>query len=137
MSFKCVLELLPEWYIFSIVSQICSFANQTQASLVLTAFSNTKERNGQVTVSRFLCLSMGHAYKTTPPPTHTHALRNVAAIFGAGVLLKWMLKQVWQLSGGFCAYFLAPWGISQINLKKYGPWAGEQASSHVFIPLLV
>ena len=69
---------------------------------------------------------------TTLPPS-----RNVAAIFGAGILLKWMLKHVWQLSGGFCAFFLAPWGVSRTNLKKYGPWAGGQASSHVSIPLLV
>ena len=26
---------------------------------------------------------------------------------------------------GFCAFFLAPMGISRTNLKKYGKWAGQ------------
>jgi len=56
-------------------------------------------------------------------PDQWRILRDAVAIFGAGFLLKWILKQAWQLSGGFCAFFLAPWGISRINLKKYGPWA--------------
>ena len=68
----------------------------------------------------------------------SHSLcRNSTAVVGIVLVLRLLLKQLWQLLGGFCAFFLAPWGISRINLKKYGPWAGRQASSHVFIPLLV
>jgi len=39
----------------------------------------------------------------------------------------YVVRLVWshlrQLLGGFRAFFLAPWGIFRINLKKYGPWA--------------
>ena len=62
---------------------------------------------------------------------HSLLCRNIAAVVGIVLVLRLLLKQVWQLLGGFCAFFLAPWGISRINLKKYGPWAGGQASSHV------
>ena len=30
----------------------------------------------------------------------------------------------------FCAFFLAPFGISRINLKKYGSWAGISLACH-------
>jgi hypothetical protein len=44
----------------------------------------------------------------------------------AGVLwLSWLtLRALKALAGDFCAFFLAPLGISWINLKKYGSWAG-------------
>ena len=50
--------------------------------------------------------------------------RNIAAVLGSLYILRLLWCQLWQLLGGFCAFFLAPWGISRINLKKYGPWAG-------------
>ena len=46
------------------------------------------------------------------------------AVVGIVLVLRLLLKHMCQLLGGFCAFFLAPWGISRINLKKYGPWAG-------------
>ncbi|XP_019858264.1 PREDICTED: very-long-chain 3-oxoacyl-CoA reductase-like [Amphimedon queenslandica] len=49
--------------------------------------------------------------------------RNIAAVIGTAYVLRFLLKKLWALSGGFCAYFLAPWGISRINIKKYGSWA--------------
>jgi len=49
--------------------------------------------------------------------------RNVAAVVGSLYLVRLVWSLLWQLLGGFCAFFLAPWGISRINLKKYGPWA--------------
>ena len=43
-----------------------------------------------------------------------------------GVLwLSWLtLKILKAFAGDFCAFFLAPLGISRMNLKKYGSWAG-------------
>ena len=53
---------------------------------------------------------------------YTH--RNVAAVVGV-LWLSWLtLKFLKALAGDFCAFFLAPLGISRINLKKYGSWAG-------------
>ena len=51
--------------------------------------------------------------------------RNVAAVIGTAYVLHFLLKRLWSLCGGFCAYFLAPWGIARINIKKYGSWAGR------------
>jgi 17beta-estradiol 17-dehydrogenase / very-long-chain 3-oxoacyl-CoA reductase len=43
-----------------------------------------------------------------------------------GVLwLSWLTLRVLKaLAGDFYAFLLAPLGISRINLKKYGSWAG-------------
>ena len=55
-----------------------------------------------------------------------HSLsRNVAAVVGGLYLAKVVLRELYKLGGGFCAYFLAPLGISQTNISKYGKWAGE------------
>ena len=51
--------------------------------------------------------------------------RNVAAVVGAAYLLVIAVKALRTLTSGFCAFFLAPWGIGRTNLKKYGSWAGE------------
>ncbi len=50
--------------------------------------------------------------------------RNAAAVLGTLYVLRVMLGFLWGLGGGLCAYVLAPLGISRINLRKYGPWAG-------------
>ena len=47
--------------------------------------------------------------------------RNIAAVIGAGYVLKVFLRELWTLGGGFYTYFLA----QRINLKEYGEWAGE------------
>ena len=50
--------------------------------------------------------------------------KNVVAVVGV-FWLSWLtLKALKALAGDFCAFFLAPLGISRINLKKYGSWAG-------------
>ena len=49
--------------------------------------------------------------------------RNVLSVLGAAYLLKVMIGNAWSLAGGFCAHFLAPWGISRIDIRKYGSWA--------------
>ena len=51
--------------------------------------------------------------------------RNVAAVVGTAYLLKIAVKELCSLTSGFRAFFLAPWGVSRTNLKKYGSWAGE------------
>ena len=51
--------------------------------------------------------------------------RNIVSVLGAAYVLKVFISTFWSLSGGFCAYFLAPWGISRINLRKYGSWASK------------
>ena len=51
--------------------------------------------------------------------------RNVAAVIGAGYLLKIVSGHLWGLVSDFRAYWLAPWGISRVDLKKYGNWASE------------
>ena len=51
--------------------------------------------------------------------------RSVAAVIGAAWLLKVLLGELLALLNTFRAYFLAPWGISRMNLKKYGNWASE------------
>ena len=87
------------------------------------------------------------------PASNSLLCRNVAAVVGSLYVVRLVWSQLWQLLGGFCAFFLAPWGISRINLKKYGPWAGGlvpmcsfccqsvsfrcQSDSCVHIPLLV
>ena len=48
----------------------------------------------------------------------------MVAVVGVLWLSWWLLKALKALAGDFCAFFLAPWGISRINLKKYGSWAG-------------
>ena len=58
-------------------------------------------------------------------PCMYHYYRNVAAVVGVLYLLKVFLRELWTLGGGFCAFFLAPWGISRTNLRKYGEWAGQ------------
>ena len=45
--------------------------------------------------------------------------------------LSWLtLKVLKAFIGDFCAFFLAPLGISRINLKKYGSWAGGAMCSY-------
>ena len=51
--------------------------------------------------------------------------RNIAAVVGAGYLLKIVSGHLWGLVSDFRAYWLAPWGISRVNLRKYGNWASE------------
>ena len=51
--------------------------------------------------------------------------RNVAAVVGAAYLLKMVASELCSFTSGFCAFFLAPWGIRRTDLKKYGNWAGE------------
>lgn len=58
--------------------------------------------------------------------------RNVAAVIGAVWLLNVVQGRVLvkllalkTLLNTLLAYFLAPWYISRMNLKKYSNWAGE------------
>ena len=48
----------------------------------------------------------------------------MVAVVGVLWLSWWLLKALKALAGDFCAFFLAPWGTSRINIKKYGSWAG-------------
>jgi 17beta-estradiol 17-dehydrogenase / very-long-chain 3-oxoacyl-CoA reductase len=49
----------------------------------------------------------------------------IAAVVGV-MWLSWLTLRVLKaLAGDFCAFLLAPLGISRINLKKYGSWAGR------------
>ncbi len=70
-----------------------------------------------------------YMYMYTIDILHTHTctcnFRNVAALVGAGYVLRLAISELYRLAGGFRAYFLAPWGISGVNLKKYGEWAGR------------
>ncbi len=59
-------------------------------------------------------------------------LRNAAAVLGTLYVLRVILRFLWGLGGGLCAYVLAPLGISRINLRKYGPWAGMPAHAPVY-----
>ena len=52
-------------------------------------------------------------------------VRNVAAFVGTAFLLKMFIGDLLSLLNTFRAFFLAPWGISRLNLKKYGNWASE------------
>ncbi len=60
---------------------------------------------------------------TTHTPTSTH--RNVAAVVGSLVLLRFTLRFLCNACSWLRAYFLAPLGLGRTNLKKYGPWAGK------------
>lgn len=51
--------------------------------------------------------------------------RNILSVLGAAYVLNVLLRTILSLSGDFCAYFLAPCGISRINLRKYGSWASK------------
>ena len=51
--------------------------------------------------------------------------RSIFTYLGAAYVLKVLATFLWSAAGGFCTYFLAPWGISSINLKKYGSWASK------------
>ena len=50
---------------------------------------------------------------------------SVAAVIGMAWLLKVVLGELLALLNTFRAYFLTRWGISRMNLKKYGNWASE------------
>ncbi len=50
--------------------------------------------------------------------------RNAAAGFGVLVLAKVAFRVFMSLCNNFRAFFLAPLGIGQANLLKYGKWAG-------------
>ena len=49
----------------------------------------------------------------------------MAAVIGAVYLLRILSRGLWELANAFRAYFLAPWGVSRKNLRKYGSWASE------------
>ncbi|XP_064399135.1 very-long-chain 3-oxoacyl-CoA reductase-A-like [Halichondria panicea] len=49
--------------------------------------------------------------------------RNVAAVVGSLVLLRFTLRFLCNACSWLRAYFLAPLGLGRTNLKKYGPWA--------------
>lgn len=49
----------------------------------------------------------------------------MAAVIGALFVLWVALGAGWAVVSDFNAYFLAPLGISRIDLKKYGKWAGQ------------
>ena len=84
--------------------------------------------------------TVGQEYQTYPPLLHSDYImctglifipvflvllhRNIVAVVGTLWLVWLLLKAVKAVAGDLCAYFLAPWGISRINLKKYGKWAG-------------
>ena len=51
--------------------------------------------------------------------------RNVAAVIGAGYLLRILVRELFSLASDFRAYFLAPCGVSRVKLTQYGSWAGE------------
>ena len=76
-------------------------------------------------------------YWTNPPlprPSLVHVRRDVAAVVGV-LWLSWLtLRALKALTGDCCAFFLAPLGISRINLKEYGSWAGI-ISNHVVLSL--
>ncbi len=55
--------------------------------------------------------------------------RNVLAVLGAAYVFKKLFNTVWSAVGGINAYYLAPWGITRINLRKYGSWASEFTNS--------
>ena len=57
----------------------------------------------------------------------TLPFRNVAAVIGVLVVCRLVVRQLCGALSGVRAFFLAPLGLgcSSINLKKYGPWAGE------------
>ena len=56
-----------------------------------------------------------------------------------GVLsLSWLiLRALKALAGDFCAFILAPLGISRVNLKKYGSWAGRAMCSYTVILMIL
>ena len=58
--------------------------------------------------------------------------RNILSVLGAAYVFKKILRTVWSAAEGFRTYFLAPWGISRINLKKYGSWASKSFSLHQY-----
>ncbi len=51
--------------------------------------------------------------------------RNILCVLGAAFVFKKLFNSVWSAVGDINAYFLAPWGITRINLRKYGSWASE------------
>ena len=57
---------------------------------------------------------------------------NVAAVIGAGYLLKILVLTLCSLVSWCRAYILAPRGISRVNLLKYGSWASE-CDTHRFV----
>ena len=52
-------------------------------------------------------------------------IRNVLSVVGLLWVVVVSMRLLTTLAGWFCAFYLAPWGITRINLKKYGPWAGK------------
>ena len=74
-------------------------------------------------LEHILLLTLGGRWGNYASCVYT-ACRNVAAVIGVCWLALTVWRQIKILAGWFCAFFLAPWGISRINLKKYGPWAG-------------
>ncbi len=59
------------------------------------------------------------------------------AVLGALYALRATMRLLWGLGGGLCAFILAPLGLSRINLKKYGSWAGKSVVVVVRVMLLV
>ena len=54
--------------------------------------------------------------------------RNAAAVVGVAYATQLVVRKAWQLVSGFRAYFLAPRGLAGVDLKRYGPWAGQHAA---------
>ena len=63
-----------------------------------------------------------------------HTCRDVASVVGVLWLSLLTLRVLKTLAGDFCAFFLALLGISRMNLKKYGSWAGR--ATEVYIDLV-
>ena len=51
--------------------------------------------------------------------------RSIATVVGTTYIVNVLLQRLWGLGSVFCAYFLAPYGLSRLNLKKYGSWASK------------
>ena len=51
--------------------------------------------------------------------------RNIATVVGTAYIVYILLQRLWGLGSVFRAYVLAPYGVSRLNLKKYGSWASE------------
>ena len=51
--------------------------------------------------------------------------RNILSFVGAACVLKFLVRSVWSLASGFCAYILAPRGVSRRDLRKHGSWASK------------
>ena len=53
--------------------------------------------------------------------------RNIIALIGIAWVARCTLKTLLSLCRVLRTYYLAPWGISRVNLRKHGEWASECA----------